>query len=892
MCYKKIILNRNGIDNLYKKITIFVLLFLVLFTITSCKKDKDEEPSDSQSYDIYVENYFNWDKCYVINPHFNIQLILHDSNYFYGEIPVDSALNDNFEIIISNGEYQLPQTTFNKDFPYYCNGKWYENRIDYSKIVYYSNNNDFTIPILCYELNGKVIEQQMHINGDNIYYGYISKDVNTYYYKEYNGSNFTSVLTYHSNNNYYVHGNLEEYSKNNNIDTPSTNNIYMQLPSDWSECYYYVWGSEGEKTRWPGEPCQKLTDSVYYFEKIEKYPNFIFNCGPNNHGISRTQTPDLNESQISIFSNPMYNLETESFSELTNDLSSICTKRTIFANRPLNFVNTYLCYTFDKETISIKLEKVIDNIFGITCYIPSVVNSVYFSNGKGLRTLDLDLNEEYNYYNSKGEWLYLDNYSAPGSDILPDLPELPNNPTIPSLPTFPDLSIPSPDKDEIDIYNELFDINNRVAVYIDISEKELLKIEKDYEEFSSRGSKSPIYRMCDLVITINNDQYYINEVGIRMKGNTSRTSFYDEINGIYNYIHYKLKFTETFDDEDDYDETEIKVWEDNSLRKERKNRTFATLEGLELKWNKNMDGTHLRTYFAYDLFEKNNYLSPNCTVSQVLITEFDTLQNLGIFELNEPVDEIFLSKHLEEKDLGGDLYKVGWDNKNGGKLTTDTLYGIGVEDEHAGYFPIYDLKTNKKTSSNENLINLINLLNSNITSVESVVDIDMFLKFAALSYLTGNPDDYRNNYNNYYMYFLKSSNKVIFIPYDLDRTYGITKDWDPFENGSSRIDPLTNSSVLGEQVNPLIRYTICYNSNSKYLNKYINYLKEYSDNEYFNINYINSIYNIAYNNYNSLYKPTINELVKKSINFSMYDNNFNIGEFIKNIKENVNQINY
>ena len=137
------------------------------------------------------------------------------------------------------------------------------------------------------------------------------------------------------------------------------------------------------------------------------------------------------------------------------------------------------------------------------------------------------------------------------------------------------------------------------------------------------------------------------------------------------------------------------------FEKKEKKRTFATLEGLELKWNKNIDGTHIRTYLAYDLFEKNNYLAPNCTLSQVLITEFNQVQSLGIFEINEPVDEIFLSKHLEEKDLGGDLYKVGWDSQNGGNLTQDTLYAIGIEDEHKGYFPIYDLKTNKKTSNHE-----------------------------------------------------------------------------------------------------------------------------------------------------------------------------------------------
>lgn len=868
---------------MYKKISIITLLFFIIFCLYGCNKNT----TSKDEYNIYIENYFNFDKCYVINPHFNIELSKTNDNLFYGKLPVDSSYNNNFEIIISDGTYQLPQTTYNKDFPYYCNGKWYEDRIDYSNIVYYSQNNDFLIPILCYELNGKVIEQQMHLNNDSIYYGYISKEVSTYYFKEYNGNKFTNVLTYQVHSNYYVNGTLSEYKIEDNNITTKTNNIYLELPKEWSECYYYVWGNNGEKVRWPGEPCEKLNDKVYYFEKLEEYPNFIFNCGPNTSNIQRTQTPDLNENHINEFINPIYNLNSDSFSELTDELPTMCSSWTIFTNRPINFVNTYLCYKYNEEIINVKLENIVDNIFGISLYIPNNVTSIYFSNGAGLRTLNLDLNKEYNYYNSNGEWLYLENYDAPNSDTLPSLP---SNPVIPNKPVLPDTSIPSPNKDEIDIYNELFDINNKVSVYIDITEDELLKIQKDYEEFSSRGSKSPIYRMCDLVITINSDQYYLNEVGIRMKGNTSRTNFYDEVNGIYNYIHYKLKFTETFDDEVDYKEDERKVWEDSALRKERKNRTFATLEGLELKWNKNLDGTHIRTYLAYDLFEKNNYLAPNCTLSNVLITEFNTLQNLGLFELNEPVDEIFLSKHLDETDLGGDLYKVGWDNRFGGNLTTDTLYAIGIEDEHAGYFPIYDLKTNKNTSSSTNLINLINTLNNDINNIEQVVDIDMFLKFAALSYMIGNPDDYRNNYNNYYMYFKKSSNKVIFIPYDLDRAYGITKDFDPFGSGSSKIDPLTKNSCIGEQVNPLIKKTICYNADKTYLDSYISYLKNYSNNEYFNINYINNVYNIVENNYKNTYKPTINELVNKSINFTMNDSNYNISEYINNIKNNINNI--
>ena len=82
----------------------------------------------------------------------------------------------------------------------------------------------------------------------------------------------------------------------------------------------------------------------------------------------------------------------------------------------------------------------------------------------------------------------------------------------------------------------------------------------------------------------------------------------------------------------------------------------------------------------------------------------------------------------------------------------------------------------------------------------------------------------------------------------------------------------------------------CYNSDKNYLNSYISYLKNYSNNQYFNIDYINDIYKVAENNYANVYKPTINELMSKSIHFTMNDSNYSISEFIKNIKENINNI--
>ena len=110
--------------------------------------------------------------------------------------------------------------------------------------------------------------------------------------------------------------------------------------------------------------------------------------------------------------------------------------------------------------------------------------------------------------------------------------------------------------DEETVYNQLFDINNKVEIDVDISDDELAKMQSDYNRYDNMGSKSPIYRKCDLKISITSDgvknTYIIRNTGIRMKGNTSRTAFYDSNSGVYSLIHFKVDFTESFDDEQYY----------------------------------------------------------------------------------------------------------------------------------------------------------------------------------------------------------------------------------------------------------------------------------------------------------------------------------------------------
>ena len=420
--------------------------------------------------------------------------------------------------------------------------------------------------------------------------------------------------------------------------------------------------------------------------------------------------------------------------------------------------------------------------------------------------------------------------------------------TAATTPTVPkeDPDLGGFDDDELTVYNEFFNTENHISLHLDISASELKKIQKDYENYSSKGSKSPIYRMADLYVTITKPngtklEYKIEQVGVRMKGNTSRANFYDS-NGMYNLIHFKVSFQETFDDEEYYGSDAL-TWTDDAARKARKNRTFATLEKIDIRWNKNADATHIREHYAYELYREMGVLAPRTNLASVDIGN----DHAGVWLFYEPIDKIFLEKNLSPEALGGDLYKLGWAGNNCATFTSFSSYG--VEDEDAGKFYVYDLKTNKKTSDHSSLKNLINTLNSsscNKESFASVVDVDNFLMFAAVSYIVGNPDDLRNNYNNCYIYFRKDNGKMIIIPYDLDRGLGVNKDWNPSGDHMTTDSPF-NETAIGnggsKQKNPLFTKGIL-NSNF-YKNEYVEALKIVGSSDMLKISMFEEKFNIA-----------------------------------------------
>ncbi len=426
------------------------------------------------------------------------------------------------------------------------------------------------------------------------------------------------------------------------------------------------------------------------------------------------------------------------------------------------------------------------------------------------------------------------------------------------------------DKDELEIFNQLFDHNNHISFKLDISNAELKKLQQDYEKYSDMGSKSPIYRMADLYVTItkpdgNTLEYKIEQVGVRMKGNTSRNNFYSDEDGMYNLVHFKVDFGQTFDDEEYYGDDAV-VWADKDARKARKNRTFATLEKIDLKWNRNDDSTYIRETYAYDFYRELGVLAPHTNLVSVDIGD----DHAGVWTFYEPIDKIFLQKNLPESALGGDLYKLGWVN---GGATFTSFEQYGVEDEDNCAFYIYDLKTNKKTSDHSSLKNLITTINSskcNKQSFESVLDIDNFLTYCAASYIIGNPDDLRNNYNNTYIYFRADTGKMMIIPYDMDRGFGVNS-WNPYGDGMTTDSPFAEKNVCGEQRNPLFSKTI--HNGGFFTSEYVDALKEISQSKMLGAEFFAERFNTAKNLYGNETKTS-----KQYHNGSYYSFTFDISK--------------
>lgn len=145
----------------------------------------------------------------------------------------------------------------------------------------------------------------------------------------------------------------------------------------------------------------------------------------------------------------------------------------------------------------------------------------------------------------------------------------------------------------------------------------------------------------------------------------------------------------------------------------------------------------------------------------------------GVYINVEHIDEEFVKKRFGNNS--GNLYKCLWPADLNYLGSNPDLY----KDTHAGR-PIYALKTNTAEDDYSDLAHFIDILNNTPLNdlpceLEQVFHVDNYLRSIALDILTGNWDGPIFNKNNFYLYHNLESGQFEYIPYDLDNTMGI--DW-------------------------------------------------------------------------------------------------------------------
>lgn len=398
------------------------------------------------------------------------------------------------------------------------------------------------------------------------------------------------------------------------------------------------------------------------------------------------------------------------------------------------------------------------------------------------------------------------------------------------------------DLNQDEFYNEFFNYTSDIQISLRFTNLSIYQLAK----YAFDSYKKDMYHPCELEIIMNDTTYYFPNAGARMKGNTSRNEHFVDKYGMFHApVHFKVSVNETFEtsEDNDYYTREYENTDDIALTKKRR---IGGAKKFDLKYNKQQDNAFTKQIYAYNCFESEGIpVQKNNLVKLSVYSESDSYtQN---YELQECIDEEFIKRRFDETSSSGNLYKSCYTAMGPADMSLDSINRIGIEDPTHAYS--YDLKTNKKIADHSLLTNFITTLNNDKSdastfksTLDNILDVDEFIKYAAMSWVIGNPDDLRNNYNNYYTYFSSSTNKAIIIPYDYDRCFGILHDWpidlsnvpwyttkQNLESRNWQTNPLYWRTILVAPKGQNVDYASNYPVIEEYRNRYYELCVEYAN---------------------------------------------------------------
>jgi len=169
---------------------------------------------------------------------------------------------------------------------------------------------------------------------------------------------------------------------------------------------------------------------------------------------------------------------------------------------------------------------------------------------------------------------------------------------------------------------------------------------------------------------------------------------------------------------------------------------------------------------AYEYFRDIGVPAPRTAFAylDVSVAEQWNWKPLGLYVMVEPVDGAFAATRFGSSRVP--IFKP---------VTYDLFANLGRD--WSSYAPIYDLKTRATDAQRERMMAVAALVSEAADSEWTVraaewLDLDETAKFFAGQVLLANYDSLFSTGQNYYLYLTPGSNRVAFIPWDLDLAWG------------------------------------------------------------------------------------------------------------------------
>lgn len=223
----------------------------------------------------------------------------------------------------------------------------------------------------------------------------------------------------------------------------------------------------------------------------------------------------------------------------------------------------------------------------------------------------------------------------------------------------------------------------------------------------------------------------VNNIGFRLRGNTSRRS----------------------------DKKSFKV----SFNSFKTGKEFFGLQKMNLNGEHN-DPSIMRSFLSWELAESLQIVSTRSNHVDLYIND----EYFGLYMNVEHIDDVFLKKRYGHEL--GNLYKC---------LNPANLEYLG-KNKSLYKQKGYELNLANDGSDFTDLIELTQILSETPTEnlalkLEPIFNVNGFIRYLALETFTGHWDAYSFGKNNFYLFKNKLTGKFEFIPYDMDNTFGI--DW-------------------------------------------------------------------------------------------------------------------